>query len=282
MSAFFHCNLNRHLILYFKPVIAALLLGLMASLNNTAYGETYKLAIQPILSKENTIKFYQPLADFLSKVTGHDIQIHASTNFVSYWEELRTNNKYDLALDAAHFTDYRNKKFNYSVLAKITDTVSFSLVTNENVTYFDAEELVGHRIAAPASPSIAGVRLLSLFPHAMRQPVLVGTNNFSESLTKLKANAASAAMVPTSLVSGDITVNTILVTEPIPHMALSVSPRINQQTRSKIKAALLKANNTDTGRVLLSKLNLSGFERANNQVYEGYDQLLQGVWGFKD
>lgn len=246
----------------------------------TVSAETFVLAVQPILSKERTLKFYQPLAAFLSKATGHDIKIYATSNFVAYWEELRQNNKYDLVLDAAHFADYRVKNLNYTILAKINDTVSFSLVTNEDVNYFDADELIGQRIATLASPSFGGIRLLSMYPNISRQPVVIGKNNFEETLKQLKSNKVSAALVPTPLISGDSSVNTIMVTDPIPHMAISASNRVNKETQDKIRNALIKASSTKEGQALFTKLNLTGFEKANNSLYDGYGSLLKDVWGY--
>ncbi len=183
-------------------------------------------------------------------------------------------------LDAAHFADYRVKNLKFTVLAKINDTVSYSLVTNENVNYFDADELIGQRIATLASPSIGGVRLLNMFPNISRQPVVIGTNNFQETLQKLKSNKVSAALIPTPLISGDSSVNTIMVTDPIPHMAISASDRVNKETQDKIRNALIKASSSKEGQALFTKLNLTGFEKANNGLYDGYKLLLKDVWGY--
>ena len=262
---------------YFTVIVLVLALS---SISNKVLAQTFYMAIQPIFSKEKTISIYQPLATYLSQATGHEIKIFASSNFVSYWEELRSNKKYDLALDAAHFTSYRIKNLNYSVLAKIEDTVSYSLVSNEEDTFFDTEELIGKRIATSASPSIGGVRLLNMYPNPTRQPVFIGTNNFQDTLTMLKTKKVTAALIPTPLISGDSSVNTIMVTEPIPHMALSASSRVDKTIQDKIRLALLKANTTADVKQLYQQLNLAGFEKANNLTYVGYEQLLKDVWGY--
>ena len=275
-----HFNGNRRKKYYLVSVLGFVLLFASVGQPKTVSAETYVLAVQPILSKERTLKFYQPLANFLSKATGHEIKIFATYNFVTYWAELRKNKKYDLALDAAHFVDYRVKNLKFTVLAKINDTVSFSLITNEDVNYFDADELIGQRIATLASPSFGGIRLLSMYPNISRQPIVIGKNNFQETLKQLKSNKVSAALVPTPLINGDSSVNTILVTDPIPHMAISASNRVNKRTQDKIRNALLKASSTKEGQALFTKLNLSGFEKANNSLYDGYGLLLKDVWGY--
>ena len=280
MKSNIHFDTSRIKNHYLVSILSFLFLFALTGQAKTVSAKSYVLAIQPILSKERTIKFYQPLAAFLSKVTGHEIKIYATSNFVTYWEELRQNKNYDLVLDAAHFADYRVKHLKYTVLAKINDTVSYSLVTNENVNYFDAEELIGQRIATLASPSIDGVRLLNIYPNISRQPVIIGTNNFQETLQKLKSNKVSAALIPTPLISGDSTVNTIMVTDPVPHMAISASNLVNQETQEKIRKALIKASSTKEGQALFSKLNLTGFEKASNSLYDGYRLLLKDVWGY--
>lgn len=276
-----HFNGNRRKKYYRVFVLGFIFLFTLLSQAKIASAKTYILAVQPILSKERTIKFYQPLAAFLSKATGHEIKIYSTSNFVAYWEELRQNKKYDLVLDAAHFADYRVKNLEYTILAKINDTLSFSLIANEDETYFDPEELTSKRISTVGSPSIAGIRLFHMFPNPIRQPAIIGTNNFPETLKKLKSKAVDAALVPTALISGDSSVNTITVTDPIPHLAISASNRVDKITKNKIRTALISANNSAEGQKLLGILNIAGFEKASNKTYAGYESLLKDVWGYK-
>ena len=281
MTNTIHFNFNRIKKHYLISVLGFIFLFALVGQPKTVSAETYFLAVQPILSKAKTLSIYQPLASYLSQATGHEIKIYASNNFVAHWEELRRNQAYDLALDAAHFTSYRVKNLKYSVLAKITDTVSFSLICNEDNTFFDAEELIAKRITTPASPSLGGVRLLNMYPNISRQPVFISTNNFQDSLQMLKAKKVIAAMVPTPIISGDSSVNTIMVTDPIPHMAIAASDRVDNKTKEKIRSALINASSTQEGKELLTKLNFAGFEKASNNTYAGYESLLKDVWGYK-
>lgn len=245
-----------------------------------ALAKQYFLAIQPILPKARTEAFYQPLADYLSNSSGHQIRILASHNYVSYWETMRNSDKFDLVLDAAHFTGYRVTKSNYQVLAKIQDTLSFSLITNENLLLFEPAELIGKPVATSSSPSLAGVHLVRMFPNEIRQPTIIASNNFQQAIDQLKQGKATAALVPTPMISGDVTVNTITTTEPVPHLAISASPKIDEATRQRIRTALINAQNTAKGRAMLEKVNISGFEAASNELYAPYASLLEEVWGY--
>ena len=263
-----------------KPVTTLILTFALLCITGLASSKELYLAIQPIMPKQELETFYQPLASFLSDATGHEVRINAHHNFVSYWEAMRKRTHFDLVLDPAHFTAYRINKFNYDVLVKIKDTLSFSLVTYEDVLLFDTTELIGKQIATPSSPSLGGVQLARMFPNPLRQPRVVNTDTFRDALIKLQEGDVTAALVPTPIISGNTSVNTVDTTEPTPHLALSVAASVDTNTRQRIQEALLSLEETADGRALLQKLNLSGFEKASNAQYKPFAFLLQDVWGY--
>lgn len=263
---------------YTFSVLAILVIWIISVCSVTA--ATLNLYVQPIESVAKTEHAFQPLADYLSKKIGYTIHVKTEPNFLSYWELMRRDKNFDLVLDAAHFTDYRDQQQGYHVLAKVPDTVSFSLVTSGNLLLFDASELVGKTVASAPSPSLAGVRMAQIFPNPLRQPTLVPANNFEQALKLLREGKIEAALVPTPMVNGDNSVNTVMTTKPVPHMAFSASPRVSPAIREKIRKALLDANKDKQGEIMLQKLHYARFQPANNAMYRGYENLLDGVWGF--
>ena len=251
--------------------------GLMSPLS--AMAAEYTLIVQPIQSADTTRKAYQPLADYLSKATGQKIKLVTAINFVSYWQTMKSG-QYDLVLDAAHFTGYRINKMKYVPLAKILNVVSFSLVTHEDNPVLETKELVGKKVALLSSPSLDALRLASLFPNPMRQPIIIRVDDSAQAARMIKEKKVFAAMVPTPMVSAFPFLNTVQTTAQVPHMALSASPRVPANVRQKIKAALLNASQTDAGKALLAKLNLPGFEPATVKQYAGYGKLLRSVFGY--
>jgi phosphonate transport system substrate-binding protein len=106
------------------------------------------LVVQPVLEPAQTIKAYQPLCDYLARHTGQPCRVMTRPNFYAHWETMRKgDSEYNLAVDAAHFTDYRVQKQRWQVLAKIPDSVSYSLITRDNAGILDPADLVGRRIA---------------------------------------------------------------------------------------------------------------------------------------
>ncbi len=252
--------------------------GLLAAvflfLSHSVFAGEWFLSIQPVLSKERIEKAYQPLADYLTRQTGATFRIKAHRNFLTYWASLQKKDGFDFVLDAAHLTDFRLRKMDYHLLARLPDTVSFSLVTRGDDLVFEVDELLLKKIATLAPPSVGALRLLQLFPDPMRQPRIVYARDSDDAVTKLLDGQAFAAMIPTALVSGYDNLNTVLTTDPLPHMGFSASPEVPDALRMRVKQALLRASLTDSGQEMLSKLNLPGFVAAEVGDYQGYSSLL--------
>lgn len=262
-------------------LFSALLYVITLSHSGHSLAAEFSLAIQPILPQAKLKENYQPLADYLSKETGHSITISTQRNFLFYWTKMRKRKKgFDLVLDAAHFTDYRIKKQGYTVLAKLPDTVSFSIVTSEDNFIMDIEELIGLRIATMPSPSLGALRLEELFTNPMRIPNYVWEPNTTVAVENILAGRIDAAIIPTRLASTYDNLNVVVTTEPVPHMGLSASPDVPLEVAEKIRQALTNAKNTESGKAMLAALKVDKFDAANSETYDGYAALLEEVFGY--
>lgn len=259
------------------PASIFLFLSLFYSVSHAA---TLNLIVQPILGPKRTIEFYQPLAAYLRKATGEDIRVIAAVNFPAYWETMKKGEDYDIVMDAAHFTDFRRERLGYTVLAKVPDTVSYSLVTSEEELIIDPEELIGRNVATMSSPGLGGIRLNELFPNPLRQPIIVETPNSMAAVDKVMKGEAIAAIIPTPLLNTLSGLNTVMTTDPVPHVGFSVSPKVSKKAGKAIKEALIKAETTEEGKKMLESIRFPRFVDANAKIYTGQASLLEGVWGY--
>ena len=280
--------------MWFRPVRwGAALLGLavLTSMLYTTRAESVSasadqldLVIQPILSEEKTRRAYRPLAEYLSRATGRQVVIRTMPNFLAYWTSIRRPNSFSFVLDAAHFTDYRVNKLGYEVLAKIPDTVSYSLIVPEDVLVFEPSELIGKRIATLGSPSIGAARLAAMFPNPMRQPIIVEVGSSEKGMQMLLQGKVHAAILPTPLVfrqmSGAGGISVVMTTEPIPHIALSASGSVDPELRKAVRKALIEADKTPEGRAMLKKIGFPKFDPANAGIYAGQSDMLKKYWGY--
>lgn len=285
-SSQFKVNLPGNIPKSLVSVIISVLLMVAVAPTASAYadGDKLELAVQPILSEAKTKKAFKPLADYISKITGKQVVVKTMPNFMAYWSTIRLADSYDLILDAAHFTDYRSKKLGYKILAKIPDTVSYSLIVMAENFVFDPAELIGKRIATLGTPSIGAARLNALFPNPMRQPITVEVASAAEGINMLLNKKVFAAMIPTPLVSRTMAqgndVSVVMVTEPAPHIAISASPKMNAKMVSIIRKGILDAKKTPDGKKMLKEIGFPQFDPANQKIYAGQSKMLQKYWGY--
>jgi ABC-type phosphate/phosphonate transport system substrate-binding protein len=126
----------------FSLILNAIIFSILP---NTAFAqESLRLVIQPIQSEQRTREIFQPMAEYFQHLTGLKVEIVTYPNFISYWTETQKPDSYEIAFDAAHFIDYRDKNLDYTVLAKQPGNVSISLV----VTCFDIRSFLPKLISS--------------------------------------------------------------------------------------------------------------------------------------
>jgi hypothetical protein len=246
----------------------------------SAHAEKYFISVQPILPADQIEMNYQPLADYLSQATGHQFEIKAYRNFLTYWIKMKKAKDMDFVLDAAHFTDYRIQKKEYRPLVKLPDTVSMTVITGEDEFVFEMEELVSKKIATMASPGMGSVRLNQMFPNPVRQPFYIEASDSVDAVNRVLDQSVVAAIIPSPLVQNYSNVNTVVTTEPVPHMAMSASPDVPQDVSDKVRDALVNAGKTAKGKAMLEALNVERFDATDAQTYAGYATLLEDMFGY--
>jgi ABC-type phosphate/phosphonate transport system substrate-binding protein len=260
----------------FSLILAGFIFSLLP---NAAYSQdTLRLVIQPIQSEQRTREIFQPMADYFQHLTGQKVEIITYPNFISYWMETQKPDSYDIAFDAAHFIDFRDKNMDYTVLAKQPGSVSISLVVTEDALVFEAEELIGKKIATLGPPSIPAARIDEIFDNPVRQPTIVEGNDSAHVMSMLLSGEVDAAMIPTPLVSAQMAaeggIAMVLTTETVPSMGVSVSANVPAEIREKLHKGLVEAEKTPEGRKMLEETKLNPFEKTTNQEYFGFSELL--------
>lgn len=245
----------------------------------TVRAETLTLSISLGLSPKQAVQQYRPLIRYLEKATGRQIRLEANINPLAHWERMRRDD-YDLVIDNPAFTAYRTARMNYTVIGKLPDVLSFTLVSSADEMMFDPSEMIGRPLATVASPAISSLRLKEIYPNPMQQPAYIEVNTHREAIEMVERGRAVGAMVPTALVGEYRQMNTVYTTDQLPAPGFSVSPKVSPAMRSAIREALLNAHKTAAGRSMLESLNVPRFEVADNAVYEGMDSLLEGMFGY--
>lgn len=253
----------------------ALCAGLMLS---TTAAADLNMTVQPVLSEQETVQEYQPLADYIGKITGQKVVIKTSRDFSEYWVTQKDNNPFQIIVDNAFFTDFRNEREGWVSLVKIPGLISYSLVASANNPVYETAELVGKKIASLIPPAPSGIFLGQMFRNPLRQPAIVPTTSAKDALKLLLDGKVDAAIIPTPMANEAMTggedLLVIKTSVQIPHSALSVSPKVDEAMREKLTKALLEADQDKQGQAVLKSLNISNFEPADPSLYSGLMQYL--------
>jgi len=260
-------------------MIGALLLASTA-LASTAQAANWRFAVPPFLPQAELQAQYAPLIEFLNATTGEHFELVTSSSYLSYWNTATKGGAYDLVLDNAPMIDFRVQRQKFTVLAKITGVISQSVVTSEKTSIFEANELVGKKVAAVATPNLSALAMFQLFPNPMRQPDFVYANDARAAVEMVQNNQAVAAIVPTPIAIQFTNLNLVTNTEQVPHLAVAAAPSLPPEVQNKVKQALLNATQTVLGQKALTSLNTTKFEPATNASYSGYAKWLEGTYGY--
>ena len=268
----------------YRLVLLAILLVTLPATPTRSETDTLVLAIQPIFDEAKTRLVFRPLADYIERASGKKCLIRTSPNFFAYWNTIRKGSGYDLAFDAAHFTDYRVRKYGYHVLARISGSISYSLVVTNDNPIFDPMELTGLSVATLGIPSIGTARLIAMFPNPLRQPIIVETNNSEQGMRLLLNKKVVAAILPTPTVARYMAegaaIQLVMTTEPIPQITISAAETMDPAVRKKIRNALVGAEASSDGREMLKKIGFEKFIPATAQDYKDYGDVLEQYWGY--
>ncbi len=242
--------------------------------------EKYRLGIAPVLDYEDTLKNYQPLADYLSQKAGIDLELMPARNFIGYWNQMRKPDTYDFVFDGAHLAAYRSEKMDHRLLAKVSGVLSFTLISRPDDLILDPEELVNRKVAVLASPNLGGLLAHNLFHHPARQPAMVEVKNAMDALEAVRSERADAAYVPTPILQYYPEATVISSSRQLPNMTMTASSRVPVEVQQNVARALIEAGSSDEGKAMLAAAGIASFEPTQRAEYSGLETLLSGMWGY--
>jgi len=264
-------------------IAALLVFGLALGMARAEISELV-LGIAPLQSEAEIRAQFQPLCDYLAAIARLPCRVGTRPNFITYWETVRQGKDFNLVLDEAHFTDYRAKKMKFTVLAKIPNTVTYSLIVPRTAKLNDPARLAGRRIATLGIPSMGAAQLSGLFTKPSKQPILVEVDDATAGFALLRDGNVAAAILPTPLVREEIArgapFRALLSTAPLPHMGFSAAPAISPELRQRLRQTLLDAHKSAAGRAMLARIGIERFDPANATVYTGQGRVLKDYWGY--
>ena len=246
--------------------------------------EPYVFGAPPRGTVEAESKVYEPIARYLSDVTGRQIEYQHPDNWLSYQQSMQQG-AYDLVFDGPHFVSWRITMLGHEPLARLPGELVFVVATlDSNAAVQTIQDLTGRTVCALAPPNLATLTMLSHFENPSRQPILVPMKSFKQGhVYALEGRCAAGVWRDKALKKfGSEGMRAVFTSEPVANQAFSAGPRFTAEEKSKIANALLSpeapALKAFNDRFNRKKVPL---KRAGAEEYAGLWSLLKDVWGFE-
>lgn len=235
------------------------------------------------LAEESAL--YQPIADYLSKATGHQIEYRYTADWLSYQKEM-LQGKYDLISDGPHFVGWRLEAMAHEPVVKLAGRHVFVVVAGARESRIEAvKDLAGRRVCAHASPNLGTLIMLSQFPNPARQPYLVEVSGWDKNFAGVKSHQCVATVLPervlAKLDNGPEKVAKVIYQHlPLPNQAITAGPRIDSVLRARIAEALLNEDGRRATQAWREKYNVEALEPATRSEFVWLADLLKDIHGF--
>ncbi len=240
----------------------------------------------PRETEEEGIRTYQPIAEYLSRVTGKTIVYKHPNDWLTYQLEMQRGS-YDLVFDGPHFNSWRISNLQHSTLVKLADEHAFAVVVRkDDARTSDLKQLAGQKVCGMNPPNLGTLAVLSQFDNPMRQPLIMnsmGWNKIYEGVAFEKK--CTAGILPVAVLkkfnNSENVVRVLYKTKTLPNQAFSAGPRVPAGDQAKIAAALVSPDgSTAMARLMSTYGSDKGVAFATKAEYAGLDVYLKDTWGY--
>lgn len=240
-------------------------------------GGDFVFSAPPRGSYEEEVATYQPITEYLSKITGKRFVYKYSDNWLSYSRDM-TNGVYDLVFDGPAFNGWRMDKMSHTPLVKLPEDFVFVVITRkDNAQITELKQLAGRKVCAHAPPNLGTLTMLSQFDNPARQPVIQQVKGWDNNYRAMIEGKCAGTVVPIkNFEKNDKGMAKILYRHrAMPNQAFSAGPRITPEMRSKIQQALLSQEGKSATAKLRSVYAGKDFVPARAEEYAGLGRLLK-------
>jgi len=264
-----------------RPSLEGIARGLPAGADNVLV-----FSAPPRETEEEALRTYQPIAEFLSRITGKTIVYRYPKDWLTYQTEMQRGS-YDLVFDGPHFNSWRISHLRHSALVKIAGEHAFAVVVRKGEHRItELKQLAGQKVCGMNPPNLGTLAVLGQFDNPARQPFIVyslGWNKAYEGVAfekKCTAAIVSVANLKT-FPNYENTVRIVYKSKVLPNQAFSAGPRISLQDQALIAAALISQDGASATRRLLTVNGADqGLAYASKEEYAGIDVYLKDSWGY--
>lgn len=249
----------------------------------------YIFGVHPLHNPKKLFDVYQPLIDYLNaNLPGIKIKLEASRNYPSFDKKL-FGGHFDFALPNPYQT-VESTKHGYKIFGKMADDFNFRgiIIIRKDSNIKSVNDLKGKSVSYPAPTALAATMMPQqyLYEHGIDinkdiKNLYVGSQESSIMNVYLKKSVAASTWPPPWIafeknrprVAKELKV--MWKTKPLPNNGLVAKKSIDSAVVDKIAALIFNLHTTKEGREILKPMELSHFEKADDETYKAVRVFLE-------
>ena len=256
------------------------------------YGETpavhakkieYIFAVHPLHNPEHFFEIYQPLINYINSQTeDFSLKLESSKDYRSFEEKLY-NRKFNFALPNP-YQSVNATKYGYSIFGKMGDDINFRgiILARKDAHIKNVADLRGEIISFPSSTALAASMMPKYYlkEHGLdvekeSQCRYVGSQESSIMNVYLGKAKAGCTWPPPweMLIKQNPDVKAVLEivweTKPLINNGLIVRNDVPRKDLAQVAKVIFELQNSDKGKTILKRMELSRFEKTENDKYVG-------------
>ena len=229
---------------------------------------------------------YNPLADYLSHITGEKVVYVHPKGWMDYSKQMRSG-AYDIVFDGPHFAAWRIKHLQHEPVARLPGTLDFVVITRQdNKKMVNRHSIARGSLCGLASPNLGTVSVLSEFQNSIISPKVIEVKGgFKKVYQAFKEGQCDAAVLRDNVWKKMVpredkkALRVLYKISPMPNQTITVSPRISRDERDAMITALQSSAGANAADNILQRFskNAKKFVRSDATDYTELSQLLEGV-----
>ena len=249
----------------------------------------YIFGVHPLYNPQRLHEVFSPLMAYLSNhIDGATFKLEASRNYAAYDKKLY-GKKFDFSLPNPYQT-VNAVKLGYKIFGKMADDHNFRgiILVRKDSRINKISDLKGKVVTYPAPTALAATMMPQYYIQSHGVDVMteidnryVGSQESSIMNVFLKHSSAAATWpLPWNSLSKERPeiaeqLSVKWQTDSLPNNSLVVQPSISKDIVDQVSSVLFNMHKVDEGKVILTKMSLSSFEKADNSTYEVVSRFLE-------
>lgn len=244
--------------------------------------KVYIFGVHPLHNPKKLFNVYQPLIEYLNAhLPQTTIKLEASTNYAEFDKKLFSGH-FDFALPNPYQT-VESTKHGYKIFGKMADDFNFRgiILIRKDSNIRSVSDLKGKSVSYPAPTALAATMMPQRYlnDHGIDinkdiKNLYVGSQESSIMNAYLKKSAAASTWPPPWIAfqknRPEVAkyLKVMWETDSLPNNGLVAKKNINPDLVNKVASLIFNLQNSAEGKRILKPMELSHFEKADNEKYK--------------